>query len=85
MALCFREEFKYNENRQGEPVKDCAARVFLFVVGLLGLSWPLVKVFSVSVVFYVFALWSLLILLALVLQSLAETAGREGGKRQPPV
>jgi hypothetical protein len=66
-------------------VKDGSFRVFLFVLGLLGLSWPLIEVFRHSVAPYVFSLWSILILLGLVASRLCESRDPAGEKKRPPV
>jgi hypothetical protein len=64
---------------------DGSFRVFLFILGLLGLSWPFIDVFRHSVAPYVFSFWSVLILLALVAQRLCERQGPASEKKRPPM
>ncbi|MGD0884554.1 MAG: hypothetical protein ABSA46_06710 [Thermodesulfovibrionales bacterium] len=40
--------------------------VFIFVLGLLGLNWPLLEIFRIEVVSYLFFFWLLLIILVAV-------------------
>ena len=37
--------------------------VFIFILGLLGLSWPILEIFHTSVVAYLFVIWILFIIL----------------------
>jgi hypothetical protein len=37
--------------------------IFIFILGLLGLNWPFLDIFHVSVVTYLFSFWLLFILL----------------------
>lgn len=64
-------------------MKDGSVRVFLFLMGLIGLSWPLIAIFKLSVVSYVFVSWPLLILLAFAVQRFCERGRPEGGKNPP--
>ncbi len=40
--------------------------VFIFILGLLGLNWPLLEIFYVNIVAYLFVFWLLLIALVAV-------------------
>ncbi|HET6515084.1 MAG TPA: hypothetical protein VFG09_07990 [Thermodesulfovibrionales bacterium] len=37
--------------------------IFIFILGLLGLNWPFLEIFNVTVVSYLFIFWFLFILL----------------------
>ncbi len=37
--------------------------IFIFILGLLGLNWPFLDIFHVSVVTYLFSFWLLFIVL----------------------
>ena len=37
--------------------------IFIFILGLLGLNWPFLEIFNVSVISYLFIFWFLFILL----------------------
>jgi hypothetical protein len=75
----------YNEDRRGDSVKDASFRVFLFILGLLGMIWPLIEVFRLSVVPYVFSFWFVLIVLALLSDRLCAREGPATEKKRPPV
>jgi hypothetical protein len=44
-------------------VKNTEIWVFIFILGLLALNWPIVEIFSTSVLGYLFVLWILFIVL----------------------
>lgn len=37
--------------------------IFIFVLGLLGMNWPLLEIFHIKVIAYLFVFWLLFIIL----------------------
>lgn len=59
-------------------MKNTEVWVFIFLVGLLGLTWPLLEIFRVHILVYLFAFW--LVFIALVaLASFKTEGGRKTG------
>ncbi|HEX8947437.1 MAG TPA: hypothetical protein VF790_00670 [Dissulfurispiraceae bacterium] len=54
-------------------MKNTELWVFIFIIGLLGLNWPLLEVFHIEVVTYLFVFWLFLI-------GLVAFASRKNGK-----
>jgi tellurite resistance protein TehA-like permease len=44
-------------------VKNTEIWVFIFILGLLGLNWPIIEIFHTQVVAYLFVIWVLFIAL----------------------
>lgn len=44
-------------------MKNTEIWLFIFILGLLGLNWPLIEIFHTDVVAYLFVFWLLFILL----------------------
>lgn len=44
-------------------MKNTEIWVFIFILGLLGLNWPLLEIFHTTVVAYLFVFWVLFIIL----------------------
>ncbi len=47
-------------------MKNAEIWVFIFILGLLGLNWPLLEIFHTSVAAYLFVIWILFIILIAV-------------------
>ncbi len=54
-------------------MKNTELWVFIFIIGILGLNWPLLEIFHIEVVTYLFVFWILLI-------GLVAFASRKNGK-----
>jgi hypothetical protein len=46
-----------------DGMKNAEIWVFIFILGLLGLNWPILEIFHTSVVAYLFVIWILYIIL----------------------
>ena len=46
--------------------------VFIFILGLLGLNWPVLEIFHLSLPYYLFGAWAFLIAVIAVLVMKAE-------------
>ncbi len=46
-----------------DGLKSAEIWVFIFILGLLGLNWPLLEIFHTTVVSYLFVFWVLFIIL----------------------
>jgi uncharacterized membrane protein YuzA (DUF378 family) len=44
-------------------MKNTEVWIFIFILGLLGLNWPLLEIFHTDVVKYLFAFWLIFIIL----------------------
>ncbi len=44
-------------------MKNTEIWVFIFILGLLGLNWPIIEIFHTSVVAYLFVVWIFFIIL----------------------
>ncbi|MCL5061977.1 MAG: hypothetical protein M1443_02045 [Nitrospirae bacterium] len=44
-------------------MKNTEIWLFIFILGLLGLNWPLLEIFRIEVVTYLFVFWALFIIL----------------------
>jgi hypothetical protein len=64
LAMTNGAAFSYNElTRGGNGVKNAEIWVFIFILGLLALSWPILEIFHTTVVAYLFVIWILFIIL----------------------
>jgi uncharacterized membrane protein YhaH (DUF805 family) len=55
--------FGYNEPAGEDTVKSAEIWVFIFILGLLGINWPVIEIFHTRVVAYLFVTWVLFIAL----------------------
>jgi uncharacterized membrane protein YhaH (DUF805 family) len=55
--------FGYNEPAGEDTVKSAEIWVFIFILGLLGINWPVIEIFHTRVVAYLFVSWVLFIAL----------------------
>jgi len=58
-------------------MRDVAVWIAIFLLGLLGLNWPVLEVFRESVFWYLLLFWLLLV-------ALIAGAARDGGAPPPP-
>ena len=55
--------FSYNDAAGEDTVKSAEIWVFIFILGLLGINWPILEIFHTQVAAYLFATWVLFIAL----------------------
>jgi hypothetical protein len=65
-------------DREGEEGMKKEIWIFLFIMGLLLFSWPLITIFRTSLASYLFLVWGLFIVLLFLASTFSER--RDGGR-----